>query len=105
MSVGTVFDRFGLFVSYEFAETSETMREVRTIVHEKRTLRGEEGLESDGRIVGGVENEMDEEIEGGELGDGIGRIIGEEEITALRSLRDIGKHALHNSEEITTREL
>ena len=48
---------------------------------------------------------MDEEIEGGELGDGIGRIIGEEEITARRSLRDIGKHALHNSEEITTREL
>ena len=52
-----------------------------------------------------MENEMDEEIDGGELGDGIGRIIGEEEITALRSLRDIGKHALHNSEEITTREL
>ena len=55
--------------------------------------------------VGGVENEMDEEIDGGELGDGIGRIIGEEEITALRSLHDVGKHALHNSEEITTREL
>ena len=59
--------------------------------------RGREKEESDGG--------MDEEIEGGELGDGIGRIIGEEEITALRSLRDIGKHALHNSEEITTREL
>lgn len=67
--------------------------------------RGREKEESDGGIVGGVENEMDEEIEGGELGDGIGRIIGEEEIIALRSLRDIGKHALHNSEEITTREL
>lgn len=67
--------------------------------------RGREKEESDSRIVGGVENEMDEEIDGGELGDGIGRIIGEEEITALRSLRDIGKHALHNSEEITTREL
>jgi len=67
--------------------------------------RGREKEESDSRIVGGVENEMDEEIEGRELGDGIGRIIGEEEITALRSLRDIGKHALHNSEEITTREL
>ena len=40
--------------------------------------RGREKEESDGRIVGGVENEMDEEIEGGELGDGIGRIIGEE---------------------------
>ena len=50
MSVGTVFDRFGLFVSYEFAET---MREVRTIVHEKRTLRGEEGLE-EGNVLGCV---------------------------------------------------
>ena len=53
MSVGTVFDRFGLFVSYEFAETSETRREVRTIVHEKRTLRGEEGLE-EGNVLGCV---------------------------------------------------
>ena len=67
--------------------------------------RGREKEESDGGIVRGVENEMDEEIEGGELGDGIGRIIGEEEITALWSLHDVGKHAIHNSEEITTREL
>lgn len=48
---------------------------------------------------------MDEEIEGGELGDGIGRIVGEEEITALRSLRNLRKYSLHNSEEVTTRKL
>lgn len=67
--------------------------------------RGREDEKADSGIVGGVENEVDEEIEGGELGDGISRIVGEEEITALRSLRDVGKHSLHDSEEVTTREL
>ena len=62
MSVGTVFDRFGLFVSYEFAETSETMREVRTIVHEKRTLRGDKDWRRE------MYSDASEEVEGEKKG-------------------------------------
>ena len=61
--------------------------------------------DSHGGIVGGVEDEVDEEVERGELGDEIGRIVGQEEITALRSLLHVGKRALHDGEEIATREL
>lgn len=69
------------------------------------TTRVEEKEESDGGIVRGVENEVDQEIQRGELGDEISRIVGQEEITALWSLREVGKRSFHDGEEITTREL
>lgn len=48
---------------------------------------------------------MDQEIQRGELGDEISRIVGQKEITALWSLREVGKRSFHDGEEITTREL